>query len=161
MSALATTTARTFTYEEGFTYATDPATLVNVKVGDVVRVESRYKHEPDSYTSAVTRVGFDEFGVYLGTSYVRAETYRGITEHYRDEMQASTILHKVTIVCAGEPIPGGRVDYFGTISSAHGEARIAGVCRCDMGDDSPDGHYVLHTQGYALEHVDRAHFRIL
>lgn len=153
--------ANTFTYVDDCTYATDPATLANVKVGDVVRVEGRFFDTPVTYTSVVRSVGFDEFGVYLGTWYVQADTYRGITEHLRWDWQASTITDKITVICAGEPTLGAYVDYFGTLASAHGRARISHECRCDTGDYSPDGHYVLHTATHTLQHVDRANFRIL
>jgi hypothetical protein len=77
-----------FTYVSGFRYATDPATIADVKVGDTVHVtdfgpvdywtgERRHVQEFDA---VVENVAHDEFGIYLNNgglpTYANSITHR-------------------------------------------------------------------------------------
>lgn len=149
----------TFSYVDDlgmpYAYRTDPATLVNVKVGDVIHIDGLFGGRHVSFDMAVESVASDEYGVYLGGMYDDPMS------EYRWEFQASAITCVITLVDTGDLSIGALVAYLGSQVAAHGVARIARLCTCDRGDYSPDGAYVLHTNQYELTHVERADFRTL
>lgn len=68
MTTITRTERDGFTYVSNCTYATDPATVADVKVGDVVRVTDTrspaWCRRP-VFETVVENVGRDEFGVYI------------------------------------------------------------------------------------------------
>lgn len=161
-----TDTAQTVTYVDGRRYATDPATIAGVRVGDVVRVRTQFggvklpwadTRRFVDYVSVVKRVGSDEYGLYLDTVFDDTNGPTGMVW----ETLVSTIVATIEIVDRGEIAVGAYVTYAGTLSRFHGTGRVYSLCRCDMGDGSPDGAYVVDVPGGQLIHVDRAHLRTL
>lgn len=78
-----------FTYVKSCTYATDPATVADVKVGDTIHVEGLHLGRPASYTATVLSVARDDYGMYFSTEFEVAEL--------RWSTQASTITDQITV----------------------------------------------------------------
>ncbi len=93
---------QTFTYAPDCTYETDPATLIGLRIGDVVRVTTRcVAFWPGTFEAEVVGIATDEFGVYLTTGPVEddpenvpAHCSRGYAVHGH----ASTVIDTIEMV---------------------------------------------------------------
>jgi len=60
--------AERFTYDD-VAYATDPATVVDIAVGDRIHVEGRFIGQPVANDAEVLAAAEDEFGRYFTTEF--------------------------------------------------------------------------------------------
>ena len=95
-----------FVYVDSCPYATDPASLLGVKVGDRIAVTSPSPPagQAESHESEVLSVGQDEFGLYLGVEWDDRRT--GV----RWSSIASTVVDEIRIVRRDGQALGGGAD---------------------------------------------------
>lgn len=156
--AYAMTALPVFLYPPDCAYATDPADLHGVRVGDMVRTTMRYGGGPVEYSAPVLSARRDEYGVYLRTEY-RAD---GLvwTNTANTIVDVIAVVERAPVVSQRVRYTGPEDDPTGQYAPALGVCTVDGPCGCELcPDDGP--RWVLTGARYRLTHVPREEFTTL